>query len=182
MVAAPHVLCVRATSLAGRDSDREIRKNVAFSHIVQKGTSDSFVFHYVHTPEDATRAAGGGKVRVQSVAQQQRAVRARRQRQLQQSEGAARTRSMAQHLFLGTGGANRVFSSIEARGGLSVRCYMCGVILVQAGRPKKRCLFGHLFFNITYVFCAKKRVGHACICPTRRLFYICMQQRFLAPF
>ena len=26
-------------------------------------------------------------------------------------------------------------------------------------------LFGHLFFNITNVFCAKKRVGHDCICP-----------------
>ena len=36
---------------------------------------------------------------------------------------------------------------------------------LQAGRPKKRFLFGHLFFNITNVFCAKKRVGHACICP-----------------
>ena len=30
---------------------------------------------------------------------------------------------------------------------------------------KKSFLFGHLFFNITNVFCAKKRVGHACICP-----------------
>ena len=39
-------------------------------------------------------------------------------------------------------------------------------ILIQAGRPKKRLLFGHLFFNnITNVFCAKKRVGHACTCP-----------------
>ena len=38
---------------------------------------------------------------------------------------------------------------------------------VQAGRPKKRFLLGHLFLNIniTNVFCAKKRVGHACICP-----------------
>ena len=36
--------------------------------------------------------------------------------------------------------------------------------LQAAGRPKKRFLFGHLFFNITNVFCAKKRVGHACIC------------------
>ena len=38
---------------------------------------------------------------------------------------------------------------------------------LQAGRPKKSFLFGHLFFNITNVFCAKKsakkRVGHACI-------------------
>ena len=25
--------------------------------------------------------------------------------------------------------------------------------------------FCHLVFNITNVFCAKKRVGHACICP-----------------
>ena len=32
-----------------------------------------------------------------------------------------------------------------------------------AGRPspKKSFLFGHLFLNITNVFCAKKRVGHA---------------------
>jgi len=36
---------------------------------------------------------------------------------------------------------------------------------LQAGHPKKRFLFGHLFLNITNVFCAKKRVGHACICP-----------------
>jgi len=37
-------------------------------------------------------------------------------------------------------------------------------IQAQAGRPKKRVLlFGHLFFNITNVFCAKKRVGHACM-------------------
>ena len=37
---------------------------------------------------------------------------------------------------------------------------------LQAGRPsKKRFLFGHLFLNITNVFCAKKWVGHACICP-----------------
>ena len=35
--------------------------------------------------------------------------------------------------------------------------------IVQAGRPKKSFLFGHLFFNITNAFCAKKRVGHACI-------------------
>ena len=39
------------------------------------------------------------------------------------------------------------------------------LIEIQAGRPKKRFLFGHLFLNITNVFCAKKRVGHACICP-----------------
>ena len=36
---------------------------------------------------------------------------------------------------------------------------------VQAGRPKKSFLFGPFFFNITNVFCAKKRVWHACICP-----------------
>jgi hypothetical protein len=35
----------------------------------------------------------------------------------------------------------------------------------HGGRPKNSFLFGHLFFNITNVFCAKKRVGHACICP-----------------
>ena len=36
---------------------------------------------------------------------------------------------------------------------------------LQAGRPKKSFLFGPCFFNITNVFCAKKWVGHACICP-----------------
>ena len=30
---------------------------------------------------------------------------------------------------------------------------------------EKKYLFGHLFLNMTNVFCAKKRVGHACICP-----------------
>jgi len=30
-------------------------------------------------------------------------------------------------------------------------------------RQEKLILFGHLFFNITNAFCAKKRVGHACI-------------------
>ena len=40
-------------------------------------------------------------------------------------------------------------------------------VLLQAGRPKKRFLFGHLFFNITNVFCAKKWVGHIQACPTR---------------
>jgi len=40
--------------------------------------------------------------------------------------------------------------------------------LVHAGRPKRLIsLLGHLFFNLTNVFCAKKRVGHACICPRR---------------
>ena len=44
-------------------------------------------------------------------------------------------------------------------------------IHIQAGLAKKSFLFGHLFFNIlffniTNVFCAKKRVGqHAFICP-----------------
>ena len=36
---------------------------------------------------------------------------------------------------------------------------------IQAGSPKKSFLFGPFFFNITNVFCAKKGVGHACICP-----------------
>ena len=36
---------------------------------------------------------------------------------------------------------------------------------LQARRPKKMFLFGHLFLNITNVLCAKKRLGHACICP-----------------
>ena len=34
---------------------------------------------------------------------------------------------------------------------------------LQAGRPKKSILFGHLFLNITIVFCAKK-TGGACLC------------------
>ena len=36
---------------------------------------------------------------------------------------------------------------------------------LQARLAKNGFFFGHLFFNITNVFCAKKRVGHACICP-----------------
>ena len=36
---------------------------------------------------------------------------------------------------------------------------------LQAGRPKKRFLFGHLFFNITNVFCAKKRGGMLVYAP-----------------
>ena len=39
------------------------------------------------------------------------------------------------------------------------------IVYLQAGRPKKSFLFGPFFFNITNVFCAKKWVGHACICP-----------------
>ena len=39
------------------------------------------------------------------------------------------------------------------------------MLVVQAGRLVKTFLFRHLFLNITKVFCAKKRVGHACICP-----------------
>ena len=39
------------------------------------------------------------------------------------------------------------------------------VYVLQAGLAKKSFFFGHLFFNITNVFCAKTRVGHACICP-----------------
>ena len=38
-------------------------------------------------------------------------------------------------------------------------------IALQARLAKNGFFFGHLFFNITNVFCAKKRVGHACICP-----------------
>ena len=34
---------------------------------------------------------------------------------------------------------------------------------LAAGGAKKSFLFGHLFY-MTNVFCAKKRVGHACIC------------------
>ena len=43
---------------------------------------------------------------------------------------------------------------------------------IPAGPPftsrlaKKSFLFGHLFFNTTNVFCAKKRVGHACTGPS----------------
>ena len=40
---------------------------------------------------------------------------------------------------------------------------ICKFIVIQAGRPKRLSLLGHLFFNITNVFCAKKRVlGHTC--------------------
>ena len=39
------------------------------------------------------------------------------------------------------------------------------IILIQARLAKKRFLFGHIF-SIANVFrAAKKRVGHACICP-----------------
>ena len=46
-------------------------------------------------------------------------------------------------------------------------CVLCNTVYkLAAGRPKKRFLFGHLFFEYkTNVFCAKKRVGHACVCP-----------------
>ena len=45
--------------------------------------------------------------------------------------------------------------------------------ILQAGRPTRgyklaaprKGFFCHLFLNITNVFCAKKQVGHACICP-----------------
>ena len=40
-----------------------------------------------------------------------------------------------------------------------------GTVRIQARLAKNNFFFGHLFFNITNVFCAKKRVGHACICP-----------------
>ena len=67
----------------------------------------------------------------------------------------------------------RVLLPITSRTGkptyLNASAYLSYLIIfiydVQAGRPKKRFLFGHLFLNITNVFCAKKRVGHACICP-----------------
>ena len=36
------------------------------------------------------------------------------------------------------------------------------ILVLQAGLAKKSFFFGHLFFNITNVFCAKKRVWHAC--------------------
>ena len=38
-------------------------------------------------------------------------------------------------------------------------------VVVQAGRPKKRLLFGHLFFNITNVFCAKHGWGMLVYAP-----------------
>ena len=42
-------------------------------------------------------------------------------------------------------------------------------VRVQARRVKKSFLFGHLFFNITNVFCARQKTGGACayICPAR---------------
>ena len=39
------------------------------------------------------------------------------------------------------------------------------MLVVQAGRLVKTFLFRHLFLNITKVFCAKKRVGHALVSP-----------------
>ena len=30
---------------------------------------------------------------------------------------------------------------------------------------QEKLFFGHLFFNITHVFCARQRVGHTRICP-----------------
>ena len=44
---------------------------------------------------------------------------------------------------------------------------MCTTVLqkLAAAPPQEASLLGHLFFNIPNVFCAKKRVGHACICP-----------------
>ena len=39
-------------------------------------------------------------------------------------------------------------------------------IHIQARLAKTGFLFGHLFFNTTNVFCAKKRVGHACTGPS----------------
>ena len=44
---------------------------------------------------------------------------------------------------------------------------------IQAQTPKRLSLLGHLFFNITNVFCGKKRVGHACICPNFRAHHLC---------
>ena len=37
--------------------------------------------------------------------------------------------------------------------------------LAKKSKRRKSFLFGHLYFNITNIFCANKRVGHACICP-----------------
>ena len=47
----------------------------------------------------------------------------------------------------------------------SLQYLLLNILVLQAGLAKKSFFFGHLFFNITNVFCAKKRVGHACICP-----------------
>ena len=40
----------------------------------------------------------------------------------------------------------------------------CGVLQARLAK-KSFFFFGHLFFNITNVFCAKQRAGHTCICP-----------------
>ena len=49
-----------------------------------------------------------------------------------------------------------------SRGSKSV---LFGWFCLQARLAKNGFFFGHLFFNITNVLCAKRRVGHACICP-----------------
>ena len=86
-------------------------------------------------------------------------VRAQRAREtIQHFEGHAWTR------------ATRTRERLVRRRGCKqfIRCaVMRAYVLqyVQAGLAKKSFFFGHLFFNITNVFCAKTRVGHACICP-----------------
>ena len=55
--------------------------------------------------------------------------------------------------------------AIWIRTSTSSNCHCVMYMRIQARRSKTLSLFGHLFFNITHVFCAKKRVGHACICP-----------------
>ena len=62
-------------------------------------------------------------------------------------------------LFLWPSGSELVYNNI-----LIIYFYP-GYRLGSPRLGKTGFLFGHLFFNITDVFCAKKRVGHACICP-----------------
>ena len=62
----------------------------------------------------------------------------------------------------------RVFFVVSSLGLLQYSLYDQGI---QAYLAKKSFLFGHHFSNITNVSCAKKRVGHACICPTNHNGY-----------
>ena len=43
--------------------------------------------------------------------------------------------------------------------------YCVTEVVPTSSLGQEKLFFGHLLFNITNVFCAKKWVGHACICP-----------------
>ena len=62
-------------------------------------------------------------------------------------------------------GANALVGTLTLQGTPLINAPPMEKRRLQARLAKRSFLFGHLFFNITNVFCAKKRVGHACICP-----------------